>query len=194
MDYQVTGLGASRALVKWVYANKPGTVSDPLSVGDQYVVAVITGENKEGLQSAATARVTVEPVLRNKKKAGILAEKFGKYAGIDDAAKNAGQTAQQADSLRFSDNFKPGLGNESIVIGAAFNKGYQSKPSPVLSGNNGAYVVAVNSIGAVPNDAANVDEQRKSAMMQMKQTMGYGLMQALKDAAKIKDSRLEAGY
>jgi peptidyl-prolyl cis-trans isomerase D len=194
MDYQVTGLGASRALVKWVYANKPGTVSDPLSVGDQYVVAVITGENKEGLQSAATARVTAEPVLRNKKKAGILAEKFGKYANIDDAAKNAAQTVQQADSLRFSDNFKPGLGNESIVIGAAFNKGYQSKPSPVLSGNNGAYVVAVNSIGAVPNDAANVDEQRKSAMMQMKQTMGYGLMQALKDAAKIKDSRLEAGY
>ncbi len=194
MDYQVTGLGASRALVKWVYANKAGTVSDPLSVGDQYVVAVITGENKEGLQSAATARVTAEPVLRNKKKAGILAEKFGKYSTIDDAAKNAGQTVQQLDSLRFSDNFKPGLGNESIVIGAAFNKAYQSKASPVLSGNNGAYVVAVNSIGAVPNDAANVEEQRKSATMQMKQTMGYGLMQALKDAAKIKDSRLEAGY
>lgn len=194
MDYQVTGLGASRALVKWIYEKKPGTVSDPISVGDQYVVAVITGENKEGLQSAATAKVTVEPILRNKKKAVLLAQKFGKYSSIDDAAKNVSQTIQQVDSLKFSDNFKPGLGNESIVIGAAFDKAYQSKPSPVLSGNSGVYVVAINNMGALPNDAANVEEQRKTAVMQMKQTLNYSLMQALKDAAKITDSRMQAGY
>ena len=161
MDYQVTGLGASRALVKWIYEKKPGTVSDPLTVGDQYVVAVITGENKEGLQSVATARVTVEPILRNKKKSVLLTQKFGKYSSLDDAAKNVSQTIQQIDSLKFSDNFKPVLGNESIVIGAAFDKAYQSKPSPVLSGNSGVYVVAINNIGALPNDAANVEEQGK---------------------------------
>lgn len=194
MDYQVIGVGTSRAFIKWIYSNKPGTVSDPVSVGDQYVVALITGEKEAGLQSAASARVIVEPLLRDKKKAALLVAKFGTYTTIDEAAKNAGQQVQEADSIRFADNFKPGFGNELIVIGAALNKNYQAKVSPPLAGNAGAYVVQVKNIGALPNDAANVEEQRKAASMQMKQTMGYSVMQALRDAATIKDDRLKAGY
>lgn len=194
MDYQVPGVGASRAFIKWIYSNKVGSVSDPTSVGDQYVVAVINGEKEEGVQPAATARIAVEPILRNKKKAVQLAQKFGKYASIEEAAKNTAQQVQQADSIRFSDNFKPAFGNELLVIGAALNKNYQSKVSLPLTGNAGVYAVAVKNIGALPNDAANVEEQRKTASMQMKQAMGYGLMQALKDAANIKDNRLKAGY
>ena len=194
MDYQVVGIGTSRAFIKWIYSNKPGTVSDPVSVGDQYVVALITGEKEEGLQSAAEARVAVEPQLRDKKKAAQLITKFGTYTTIDEAAKNAGQQVQQADSIRFADNFKPGFGNELIVIGAALNKNYQSKVSPPLTGNTGVYVVQVKNIGALPNDAANVEEQQKAAAMQMRQTMSYAVMQALKDAATIKDNRLKAGY
>ncbi|MFT3748877.1 MAG: peptidylprolyl isomerase [Agriterribacter sp.] len=194
MDYQVAGLTPSRSFVKWIYENKPGTVSDPISVGDQYVVAAITGEKPAGVQSAATAKLTVEPVLRNKKKAAMLVQKFGKYSTIDEAAKNTSQQVQAADSIRFSDNFKPGFGNELIVIGAAFNKAYQGKPSQPLTGTTGVYVVEVKNIGALPNDAANVEEQRKAALMQMRQTMGYGLMEALKESANIKDTRLKAGY
>lgn len=195
MDYQVAGLPASRSFVKWIYENKPGTVSDPVSVGDQYVVAVITGEKQpEGLQSAATARLTVEPVLRNKKKAALLTQKFGKYTTIEEAAKNTDQQVQAADSIRFTDNFKPGLGNEPMVIGAAFNKGYEGKASQPLAGTAGVFVIDVKSIGALPNDAANVEEQRKATTMQMKQMMGYGLMEALKEAANIKDTRLKGGF
>ncbi|MBN8785907.1 MAG: hypothetical protein J0I84_02325, partial [Terrimonas sp.] len=61
-------------------------------------------------------------------------------------------------------------------------------------GTTGVYVVEVKNIGALPNDAANVEEQRKAALMQMRQTMGYGLMEALKEAANIQDTRLKAGY
>lgn len=194
MDYQIVGVGTSRSFIKWIYGNKPGTVSDPVSVGDQYVVALITGEKKEGIQSAAEARIMVEPTIRNKKKAARLVTKFGKYSSIEEAAKNTGQEVSQADSIRFGDNFKPGFGNELILIGAAFNKGYQEKVSPPLFGNTGVYALQVKNIGALPNDAANVDEQRKAAAMQMKQTMGYSVMQALRDAATIKDTRLKAGY
>jgi peptidyl-prolyl cis-trans isomerase D len=194
MDYQIIGVGTSRSFIKWIYSNKPGTVSDPVSIGDQYVVALIAGEKKEGVQSAAEARIMVEPTIRNKKKAVLLATKFGKYAGIEEAAKNTGQEVSQADSIRFSDNFKPGFGNELILIGAAFNKGYQEKVSPPLAGNTGVYALQVKNIGALPNDAANVDEQRKAAALQMKQMMGYSVMQALRDAATIKDTRLKAGY
>ncbi|MCC7525129.1 MAG: peptidylprolyl isomerase [Chitinophagaceae bacterium] len=194
MDYQIMGIGTSRSFIKWIYSNDPGTVSEPVSVGDQYVVALITGEKTEGLQNAAAARIMVEPVLRNKKKAAELVKKFGTYATIEDAAKNSGQQVQQSDSIRFADNFKPGFGNELIVIGAALDKNYQQKPSQPLTGNTGVYVVKVKNIGALPNDAANVEEQRKALLMQLQQTMNYSVMQALRDAATIKDGRLKAGY
>lgn len=194
MDYQIIGVGTSRSFIKWIYNNKPGTVSDPISVGEQYVVALITGEKDEGLQSAAEARILVESQLRDKKKAAELAKKFGTYSDIETAAANAGQQVQQSDSIRFSDNFKPGFGNELIVIGAALNKDYESKASAPLEGNTGVYVVKVRSIGALPNDAANVEEQQKALSMQMSQSMGYSVMQSLREAATVKDSRLKAGY
>lgn len=194
MDYQIIGVGASRSFIKWIYNNKPGTVSDPISVGEQYVVALITGEKEEGLQSAAEARILVESQLRDKKKAVELGKKFGTYEDIETAASNAGQQVQQSDSIRFSDNFKPGFGNELIVIGAALNKNYETKPSAPLTGNTGVYVVKVRNIGALPNDAANVEEQQKALSTQMSQTMGYSVMQSLREAATVKDSRLKAGY
>ncbi len=194
MDYQIVGIGPSRAFIKWIFSNDPGKVSDPTSIGDQYVVALITGEKKEGVQSAAEARIAVEPILRNKKKAAKLAQQFGQYTSIDEAAKNTGQQVLQADSIRFSDNFKPGFGNELILIGAAFNKNYESNVSKPLSGNSGVYAAKVNSIGALPDDAANVEEQRKAAAMQMRQAMSYGVMQALREASTVKDQRLKAGY
>ncbi|MCO5241365.1 MAG: SurA N-terminal domain-containing protein [Chitinophagaceae bacterium] len=194
MDYQVMGIGASRSFIKWIYNNKPGTVSDPVSVGEQYVVALITGEKEEGLQSVAEARIAVEPLLRDKKKAAQLITTLGTYADMDEAAKNAGQMVQEADSIRFADNFKPGIGNELILIGAALNKNYESKVSSPLIGNSGVYVVKVKNIGALPNDAANVEEQQKAMSAQMKQTLGYSVMQSLREAATIKDTRLKAGY
>lgn len=194
MDYQIPGLGASRSFVKWVFENKTGTVSDPLSVGDQYVVALVTGEKEKGLQSALAARILVEPILRNKEKAKQLVQRFGKYTSIDEAAKNTAQQVQQADSIRLSDNFKPAFGNEPILIGAALNKAYQSKVSSPLSGNTGVYALVVKNNSSVPAETASVEEQRKAAIMQMKQMMSYGWMQALKESAKIEDQRLKAGY
>lgn len=194
MDYQIIGIGTSRSFIKWIYSNKIGTVSDPVSVGEQYVVAIITGEKEEGLQSVAEARVSVEPQLRDKKKAAQLINQFGTYSDIDAAAKNAGQMVQEVDSVRFSDNFKPAIGNELIVIGAALDKEYETKVSPPLVGSAGVYVVKVRNLGAMPNDAANVEVQQKAMSMQMKQSMGYSVMQSLRDAATIKDTRLKAGY
>ena len=173
MDYQIMGVGTSRSFIKWIYGNKPGTVSDPVSIGDQYVVALITGEKKEGVQSAAEARIMVEPTVRNKKKAALLSAKFGKYANLEEAAKNIGQEVSAVDSIRFSDNFKPGFGNELILIGAAFNKGYQEKVSSPLFGNTGVYAVR-KSLGALPNDAANVDSSVR-LRLRNKEANGWAL-------------------
>ncbi|MFY8045765.1 MAG: peptidylprolyl isomerase, partial [Chitinophagaceae bacterium] len=76
MDYSVGDL-ANRQFVKWIYSSKVGTVSEPFDFKNKYVVAVVTGVYDEGVQSAKTARVMVEPILRNQKKAEQIKKKIG---------------------------------------------------------------------------------------------------------------------
>ncbi len=193
IDYTVAGM-PSRAFVKWIWENKVGTVSEPFDFKDKYVVAVITGSYEEGVQSAATARVMVEPLIRNQKKAEVLKTKIGNANTLEAIAAATQQQVGQVDTLRFGDQFVPNVGPEIKVIGAAFNKANLSKVSGLIDGQTGVFAVRTNSVGALPNLAADVESQRKSMQMQMKQYSTYGSFEALKKAAKIEDTRRAAGF
>lgn len=194
MDYSAAQDVVSRTLVKWIWENKVGAVSEPIDLKDKYIVAVITNDFEKGVQPAAVARVSVEPILRNKKKAEVLKKKIGTSSSLEAiAAANATQVST-IDTLRFAEAFIPNLGPESKVIGAAFNKSYQNKPSPVIDGQVGVFVIKAGAIGALPNLATDVEAQRKAMQAQLKQ---YGLGQtfdALKKAADIEDTRRAAGF
>jgi peptidyl-prolyl cis-trans isomerase D len=193
MDYAVAGMG-SRSFVKWIYDNNPGTVSEPFDMNDKYVVAVITGSSDEGVQSAAVARVAVEPILRNKKKAAEITKKIGNANTLEAIASATGQQVLNADTVRFGDSFIPNLGNETKVIGAAFNKENQSKVSAPIDGQTGVFVIKVNSQGALPNLGGDVEQQRKTFEQQMRQYAGYATTESLRKAATIKDTRRKAGF
>ena len=63
-DFTITGIGSNRQLVRWVYEHGVGEVSEPVEVGDNYFVAIISAVNKAGLVSPAEARPTVEGLVR----------------------------------------------------------------------------------------------------------------------------------
>jgi peptidyl-prolyl cis-trans isomerase D len=190
MDYQITGLGASRQLVKAVFEADKGDVLQPERVGDNYVVTVVTDVNEAGVASVSKARATVEPILRNQKKAAQIKQSLGAVSTLDAAAAKFGQPVQNADSLRFVGPNNV-LGFESKVIGAVFNPANKGKVVPeALEGQSGVYVVRVNNVSAVPVGNANLDEQRNVLMMQARQGMMYrSPVEALKLDAKIKDNR-----
>ena len=48
-----------------------------LELDDKFVVAVLEEINKEGVMSAGRARPMVEFIIRNQKKAGVIAKKIG---------------------------------------------------------------------------------------------------------------------
>lgn len=192
-DYTAGPL-SSRSLVRWVFENKVGTVSEPIDLKDQYIVAVVTNEIKEGVQPATVARVLVEPILRNKKKAEAIAKKIGGEKDFTKiATQNAGITAN-VDTVRFNDPYLPGIGSETKVIGAAFNKKNLSTISEVIEGQNGAYFIKVNQVGALPNPMVDINGQKKAIEQQMKQFAVYSTMESLKKSTKIVDKRREAGY
>ncbi|MEY3186328.1 MAG: hypothetical protein RL675_147, partial [Bacteroidota bacterium] len=192
-DYTAGPL-SSRSIVRWAFDNKIGTVSEPFDLKNQYVVAIVTNEIKEGVQPASVARVLVEPILRNKKKAEQIAKKIGgekDFAKI--ATQNAGITAN-VDTVRFNDPYLPGLGSETKVIGAAFNKKNLSSISEVIEGQNGAYFIKVNQVGALPSAIVDINGQKKAIEQQMKQFAVYSTMESLKKSTTIVDKRREAGY
>lgn len=193
LDYTAGAL-SSRALVKWIFDNKVGAVSEPFDLKDKYVVAVITNEIKEGVQPPAVARIFVEPTLRNTKKAAQIAQKAGGEKNLEKLAATLGGTYGRADTVRFSDPFVPNLGNETRVIGAAFDKKNASAVSGAIEGQNGVYFIKSDNVGALPTPAVDLLGQRKAMEAQMKQYASYSTMESLRKSMKIVDKRREAGY
>lgn len=189
-DFQVMGLGASRSFVKAIYDADLGDVLEPERVGENYVVAMVTEINKKGTQSVARARIMVEPVLRNHKKAEQIRKKIGAISTLEAAATALGGKAiETVDSLRMSGSQSNIVSIEPRVIGAAFNPNNRGKVVPeAIEGRSAVYVVRVDNVAATAVADANVAEQRKTRYQEAKMRGSYP-QGVLVQAADIKDSR-----
>ena len=188
MDYEIPGLGESRSLVRWVYENDLNSVSEPTEIGDSYFVAIITGEEKAGLASVASAKPQVEGILRDQKKATQIKQSF-KGNTMEAIAASAKTIVQPADSINFNYSLIPGIGNEPKLVGVAFNKAFLNKPSAPIAGNAGVFVISVKSQGA---KAATQDlVSFESDLLNRTRSVIYRTNIALKKVAKIKDNRMK---
>ena len=188
MDYEVPGIGESRTLVRWIYEKSLNAVSEPIEVGDSYFVAIITGEDKVGLASVASAKPQVEGILRDQKKAIQIKQNF-KGNTIEEIAISAKTIVQPADSINFSYSVIPGIGNEPKLVGAAFNKAYLNKPSAPIAGNAGVFVISVRAQGA--KAAAQDVASFEADLVNRTRSVLYRTNIGLKKVAKIKDNRMK---
>jgi len=188
IDFSIPGLGESRELVRWLYDNKPGAVSQPMNVNNNYVVAVITSISEKGLASAGAVAQTVEPLVRNEKKAQIILAKDMKGSTLEQVSQNAHQAVQTIDSLNFNAFVVPGLGNEPQFIGASFNKQLLNKLSSPIAGNSGVYVVRSESVYAASNMGQTAIVQKQQTEQMLKQQASQAIA-ALRKAADITDNR-----
>jgi peptidyl-prolyl cis-trans isomerase D len=186
-DFAITGLGPNRQLVRWIYQHDAGDVSDPVEVGDRYIVAIISAVNKAGVMTAAEARPTVETLVRNEKKGKLIIETKFKGNTLESYSSSTGAPVLRADSLAFSAPFIAGIGSEPKIVGAAFNKALLGKASEPIVGSTGVFAIRVESNGA---KASSMDPATaKQGLVQNAKMTAYRGMDALKKAATIKDNR-----
>jgi len=191
LESNIPGLGTSRSLVKWMYNDaKIGDVAaEPYFIGDKYIVPVLVNSYEKGTMPIERARPLVEYKIRNKKKAEQITQKVGTPASLDAVTKVVNQPVQQLDSVAFSAGYIPNLGNESKLIGASFNKNYQTKVSDPIYGEIGVYYIKVNNVTAQPNPAGlDIKLQQQMAAQQI-QRSSYLVIETLKKAADITDNR-----
>jgi len=192
-DYQLGGLQDARPIVKWAFDANEGDVSDPFSMKDNFVVAVVDKKVSEGTPDVKTARPMVEATIRNLKKADQIKQKLNNPTTLEAAAKVFNQqvlTTGGDSTLTFEAQIINGVGNEPKVAGAAFNKDYQTKVSPPIAGNTGVFVIKVNSISAkaaaTPQALAIQKSEEVNRALQAATNQSFG---SLKKMATIKDYR-----
>jgi peptidyl-prolyl cis-trans isomerase D len=190
-DYSIIGLGGARNLVKWVYENKVGNVSEPTTLGDKVVVALIAEEKEEGIPDAKTARIQVESIVRNQKKAAEIVGKIGNNRDLNQIATSFKTNVLRADSISFFSPFIPGVGMEPKVTGAAFNPAVKGKSSEPIAGNTAVFVIRTENVGLQPAGNAAYNDRRLQMEGGMKQNAANTALQALRKAAKVKDRRIK---
>jgi len=192
-DYKLGGLEDARSIVRWAFEAKEGAVSEPFTVKDDFVVAVVDKVIKEGTPAADVARPMVESIIRNQKKADQIKKKLNNPSTLEAAAAAYNVqvlTTGQDSTLTFDAQIINGIGNEPKVAGASFNKNYLTKVSPAFAGNTGVFVIKVNNISELPPLPAELLEQQKKADLSSKIQAALGQsFDALKKISDIKDMR-----
>ena len=190
-EYSIPGIGSARRLVKWIYQNDKGAVSEPESFGNQYIVALITEVREEGLPDAKTIRPQVEAFIRNQKKAAQLISKIGNSRDLTAIATSFNTNVMRADSISFAAPFIPNVGNEAIVIGAAFNTQQQGKVSDPFAGSSGVFVIKTESLGMKPSADPGYAIRRMQKEQSTKGNLAYKSTDALRKSVKITDNRID---
>ncbi|MDP4283114.1 MAG: SurA N-terminal domain-containing protein [Bacteroidota bacterium] len=192
-DFQLGGLQDARSIVKWAFDAKEGEVSEPFSVGDNFIVAIVDRKVAEGVPDVNTARPLVESVIRNEKKSGEIQKKLNNPSTLEAAAAaynlqvlNTGMDS----TLTFQAQIINGIGNEPKIAGAAFDKDFQAKVSPPIPGNTGIFVIKVNSIAPKTKLPQELLNQQENAQINSNIQSALGKsFNSLKKIADIKDNR-----
>lgn len=192
-DAQVGQMQDARQLVRWVFEAKKGDVSDPMPVGDQFVVAIVDKILAEGTQDVETARPLAENAIKEEKKGEEIIKALGATATLESASGKYAKeilNAGQDSSITFKSQIVNAIGNEPKLIGAIFNKANLNKVCAPIAGKAGVFVLKVNSIAEKA-----VDPTEDKAQSRMQQTIALrnqavtNWFEGLRKKATIKDNR-----
>ena len=187
LDSNIPGVGNNRSIINWAFdeENNVGDIKR-FSIVDGYVIAQLTRKDPKGLLSVAEASVTVNPILRNEKKAKKIREAITGTTLVELAA-SQNVTVQTATAVTMSAPTLPGAGAELEVVGAAFGKS-ADEMTGFIDGKTGVFIAKVLAI----NNAPNLETYASYANQlngKIQSTVNASVVSALKSAADIEDNR-----
>ena len=185
-DNSMAGMPGSRQIIRWAYKSDEGTISEPFNTENRFIVAALTEVKEEGVAPFEKVKEQARAGAIREKKAEKMKEQL---QGEDLAAiaQKAGLQVQTANGLNYAAFSLPKIGFEPEVQGKIFSlsQGDMSRP---IEGRNGVYVVAVESVTEVPQEAdLTVNKMQLQSGLQSR--VNYQVFEALKEHAKVKDNR-----
>jgi peptidyl-prolyl cis-trans isomerase D len=190
-DKSLPGLDQARELIKWAYSAKKGEVSEPLTIGDRYIIASLVEVKDKGTAELEQVRSDVELAVRRLKKAEKITENLNKLRSsgqsIDALALKLKSPVETAIAINFSTFQLPGAGVEPKVI-AASTCLPKNKISEPIDGNNGVYVIYITNIDSPQGKDYTEAKQRLNTSITSKAS--YEVYNALIKIADIDDKHM----
>lgn len=176
-DYQIVGIGPCREVVKWVFSeerslNEIGVINNDYQ---SYVVTRLNAIYQPGYKPMNDVRDELEMLAMNHAKVEYLVKNWASQA-----------PTYQTATVSASNLMLPGVGREAQVVGSMLGSAVDFN-SEIVAGLNGAYQFKVLKIVDNPSPFADSDLQDQNNLMRGR--VQTGLLQALMEAAEIKDYR-----
>ncbi len=186
-DEYIQGLGSQREIVRWSFSSDTDINSvKRFETTQGFVIAKLKDKNETGLLPIELAKQSVEPLLKNKKKAELIKKKMNGNT-LESVAKSSGASVLPATGVSLKTPVIPNIGSEPKVVGKAFNLA-SGKTSEIIEGNAGMYMIKGKSVikaADLPSYTTYINQDRT-------QNQSYSVSKAytaLKDKAEIKDNR-----
>lgn len=193
----IAGLEQARYLIMSLFEAEPGKVvldnnqQAVFELGNQYVVAYCTRAQEEGIARLEDVENEIRYKLVNLKKADIIASEFTTAAGegksLEAIAREKNLLLEEAAAITFRSFSVQGMaGIEPALISAASAATEGALSGPV-KGNNGVYLLTVNSSAPATAEEMQMVMDRLSSMLQIRSS--YELFEALRKETGIVDKR-----
>ena len=198
-DYTFASLGSgqtSRDIIRWAYESDTdkGEISSSLYtytddanyVDSKHVIVGLKSIDKEGLATVEAVKTSIEPLVKNAKKAEKIKSKIT-GTDINAIATAFTQTVATAENVNFGSAMIPDAGQEPLVVGKVFalNAGSTSAP---ITGKSGVYVVKLVSKTPAATEGGAFGSKMQLTQ-QARMQVNFKLMESLKNTNKVKDNR-----
>ena len=185
-DLTVMGRPNTREVVRWVFENEVGQVSNVFEIGTQFMVSLVTESREKGILPLDMVEDDVRQAVINQKKGEALMAKMNE-SSLEQVATAVGGSVQPANDIAFSSFSIPGLGNEQKLLGVAFGLEPNSVSS-AIEGDRGVYVIKVTNKN-VPAEVPVAEGTRQGLMAAFASRASYEPFNALKKNSVIVDNR-----
>lgn len=194
---EISGLENPRFLVMALFETPAGKIvldnsqQAVFEIGEQYVVAYCTKVQEEGYASLEDVESEIRFKLINQKKAEVISGEFNTLLSegksIEAISREMGLNLEESAGINFKSFIVQGAaGVEPALIAAASVSPDGTLAGPV-KGNNGVYILTVNSSEQAEAEELDMVKDRLAAMLQIRAS--YEVLEALRNEAGIVDKR-----
>lgn len=179
----------ARHLVKSLYSDSIGKVSNVFEVDNVYIVAAVTDKIKKGTAPMSLIKEDILEKLRNKHKGELLLCELQKIdiGSLQELNVTLGHRGNffEKEKVKFSDNSLSQIPNSKRVVGAAFGLNVGDKR--IVLDDFGVFVIELDSIEEKSSD--NMIEFKQNLIKSKANKNLYISLNAMEEIAKVVDER-----
>jgi peptidylprolyl isomerase/peptidyl-prolyl cis-trans isomerase D len=191
----VPGLGSSGDIRAFLATAGVGDISDVIELDQGFAVLFVNGVTEAGYRPFEEVRAEIEPRARLERKKELQVERLRDAVesadNLSDVASELETIVRTANNVAQNNTLVPTLGREPRFVGAALGM-QEGGRSPVIEGENSAYVLTVSRVYEVdPESMSDVASQRirRELTNRKRQQVTSGWLAELRRNADVTDFR-----